>query len=505
MRRVLVLVGALALAIGGLGPPPAVAASPFEGVVVGELTPPGPFNPEAASIAIPVTIPQGSGVVVQFSVVPTVERPFDQVSAETSESGDVVIPGLTPDRPAVVSRLCDASGACVAGPSQRAIVVTALRLSLRPRTGQPRVAPGTTVDLQLADLVGQPEDITAEYRFNDPVGGQLLASGPAPVVVERFQHYVRIPVPQGLVQGRRYEVDVDAVVESDRLGRLAVTDRVGLRADLRVDGVSVLAAGTTLYPHPDDFRDEVAVLLGFDLEEDAVIGGRVLDRAGRVVRSGLPVRGDDRGYRVGWRGQDEDGDTVPPGRYTLLVDLTDVPGNVRTLRFPVAVSAQRVVRRTVKVTLAAQRALVDRSVGGCSRLRGLGGGALAFESQVGCTDPRRSVVAAVFGLRLPEVPYDLRPGYARLRLSAQGRGLPGRRTPYIIMGYLQPPRGRFVLSYPWQRTSRLELRTVDDADPLIWRDGEERAVYWQLGLTDGSRWRVDRFQVEVTFRGLSAR
>lgn len=517
VARLMLVAGLLAAGTTALAGP-AAAASPWASVTLGTPSPDGFFNPDVLDFSIPVTIAEGSGVRVRFAVV---ESQFDEMPPDATlvltESGDAVFPDL-PDDAVVLAVACDAADVCGA---TEAILTHAVRTPgfgfylptssaddprLPPpvRAGQEVRARGAVLD---GNVIGPQDTLSVTFAVRDPGTTEPIAQGPVSVARlsdNRYdpQYAFTLTAPEGLVDGRRYDLALTATLTGPRFGSMTQTVVREVRADGGVLDLEVTALEDLIYPERDRYldRSHLTVRTG----EPVSMTVQVLDGRGRAVaRLALVDEHRDRRFDFVWDGRTRSGAIAAPGRYRYAVLAKDRLGNVDTVLAPVRVAAGRMVARESRVVLRPTSALVDRAVGSCSRLRRVGSG-LAFESQVRCTDPGQSVATALFGVQLPRTPAGIAPGYADFRVEVVGRGLPGRRSPYAVLGYITSGSD-FVRRVQFDGRAGLH-RGAAVADPrsLMWDDdpGGPPFIYWQLGLTEGAHWLAEKFVVTITHRAL---
>lgn len=487
-------------ATAGLGSPAAhaEAASPWTEIALGAHAPQGYFNPAVTPFVIPVSMPTDGGYVVEFARAATATEAFGEVVASTTESGEVTIPGLDEEHPIVLSRACTDGGDCLAGPTVTSRPLT--RLPVRLAGGVLRAGAEGAIGVGMLPAVATVDSFTAVVTFRTLAGDLLGESRTTAIRDVDGRSAIDVDVPAGLIEAAAYRVRVDAELTGPFWGRLVGSSEAEFTVDNSVSGLRIHSRSRSLiYPVRDGFQDSVQVRLRVG-EPILQYAFEVVDARGRTVFADDPIFPGGR-LVFYWSGRDDRNRVVRPGVYELRFRATDYLGNEGVVSTEVRVDDEVVGWRTVVHRARSTQLLVDSFVGACSRLRRVPGDGLALESQTSCTRTAQSPVVAIFGLRLPQPVAGIEAVYRSLRITTHGRGLQGRRSPYVVFTAIDRDGERRFRAQFGRAARAYRAPKVEVVGPFVYGD-DDPAVFWQLGLSEGSRWQVDRFRVSVQYRTL---
>lgn len=466
----------------------APAAQAREGV---DVTWPGltSFNPEVRDYTFEVSYAGGEQLYAWFTSYGQNEKvPIASTGDVTMTFGDV--DGL---RGPVLVGTCDADVPCaVLASSPDVTVVRSARLSwLLPGGRRPVLSPQQP-ELRLRTF---PRDIDLVAAYTVERGGSVVASGSLPVVRHGEEDVLSLAdaVP-AFEKAGFHSLYVTLSGESSDYGQLT-SGRYSQGLDWD-DSVKLVPAldHSVLHPVKDGYRDVATLRVRSEDLRELVVD--VLDAEGEVVKRvygpvGVVNGGDATRFdgRVG-------GALVAAGDYSWQLRATDLVGNTTVASVPFEVSHEAVRTAHWSRTFRAASTVVDNSVGSCSKLKESRKGRLGYYSQTSCS---RADDSAVVTLNRAYVPRSFTDRWSRLRLATTGGG--AGRGDYLVV-YNRDTSG--------EDRQRLELDARQGKhrgkviDKLV-RDyihgadtGGRPYVLWLTGLTNGSRYDVKSFTVEVT-------
>lgn len=251
--------------------------------------------------------------------------------------------------------------------------------------------------------------------------------------------------------------------------------------------------GRTVFPVRDGYRDTVDVraTVGRDARS-AVL--EVRTPAGRLVESRRAALGSGQ-VVVGWNGRTRAGRLLAPGRYVLRLLVEDHAGNRRrSAATRVAVSGQRLARRSGSLTVTARDTLEETFVDDCSMVfrhtEGRHRGWVGYFSSGTCS----SGDAYAVGEHEVRLPRAVR--YGTVRISAHGgRGDPKYRDSARLTYY-----DRYQNLSPF--TVRLRARTDTYVGPRVRAErllSDRRVLRWSTMTTGVAWYDVERYTVDYTF------
>lgn len=333
--------------------------------------------------------------------------------------------------------------------------------------------------------------IRATTHTDDPAN-PVLASGSSSGGGLVFQ------APFGLVSGQKYYVLADAVAHTQDYGDLAASFVVAFIYDDTATA-TIRASTQIIYPAKDGYLDKTNLTV--EADPDLVsYKVRVLDQQGAAVSGVHRVAGF---YR--WYGTDAEGHQLADGIYTVRVSGADRAGNRALDEVTVRVSAKRLKMVTFKATFSAKHALVDREVGSCSTLASPsshgGRGSLGYYSQTKCRAAARSAVETAFGIYVPKA---VAGKYGELRISFVGGAAKRAKKAYVVMyvydATLRRYESRVQHTAAWGTHAR--PKPYSGYKSVVRPRGQKPAIYWYLGLSEGSRYDVQSFTVSLKYQAL---
>lgn len=267
---------------------------------------------------------------------------------------------------------------------------------------------------------------------------------------------------------------------------------------------SVAARYTTFYPARDRYRDSIKLRFGFHDPVDGHSVKLVHRSTGRVIRVvDLVTNGSKSAYFV-WNGRTKSGQLAPAGRYQLVVRSEDALGNRRTQAlnartFGITLSHKKLVAKTWRRTVSAQRSVFRDDSGRCSVLRKPGvrrwAGSVGYYSQQRCKGAgmRSRMAAAVHRTRLPAAPR-----YGTVQISVYG-GEARRRTGHrASFGYFLRDGSvskANVLGYVVGNHATTRRRATGLMD-------SKRQVHWSVATGYGQKYDVRSFTVRLKYWAL---
>lgn len=257
-----------------------------------------------------------------------------------------------------------------------------------------------------------------------------------------------------------------------------------------------------LFPVRDHYRDTLEIDPG-RLAND--VGDLAIDLVGPGGRTMQLFSGDDPNdwfdllvINGTW-----DGEQLPAGRYTIHVVAADRAGNTTEQVLPFHIDDRQAVRKTYTATIPAARTLADSYVGSCSRLGAAVGrswkGSLGLYSS-SCAAKNGSTVITVHGAQVPK---SVRGFVGPVTVSTYGGAARGASAAYIVHGWLRASDNEFIKRSQYDGRLGAHQATAYPANVVRTIDGK-KWVYWQLGLSEGSRYDVKSFTIKCTYYGLVA-
>ncbi|WP_345521430.1 hypothetical protein [Nocardioides conyzicola] len=354
---------------------------------------------------------------------------------------------------------------------------------------------------------------TDRTSFDTPIHGSLTPQQ----LEERGQLTVGISyvVPADIPTGTYY-MDVRASLDTVDYGHLeghinggdAVSD--GL-AEIRIDTdpphltVDESEIPATIYPADDNYLDYAEIPASTDVETEGTL--EVTDASGAVVhREGeLLVDGDGYGDEISWTGRTTTGKIAPVGSYTMTLTVADYAGNTATWSRSIAVSDKKLQWTVFEQNVSAAASRTGKPlVGRCSTLaspaRGGRRGSLGYYSQSRCVgNDKANTVATNHGMYLPKA---FRHQYSWSQVTLNGGPATRSRDNYIVLGYVEPRRGRLIGTKVLLRGNGAhDGRRLDSSG--IWDLKTDKPyIIWSNGLTAGSRYDVRSYTVRVRYLAL---
>jgi hypothetical protein len=420
-------------------------------------------------------------------------------SLSLPHEGDATVPltaaDADPDGYAVLQVLrCPAGSDCVAVGSPHGVeLVTRLGVWLEEGgnpLGQHAVVPIDSYWPGLADG----DVVHLDWQLTAARDGVAITSGSGSYVIGDLPPALDIPPATTATYG---VLSVRAVSDSAAWGRLEGTSSDTYRLDLQGPPIPVTIDGDVVFPAKDGYLDAIPMRFGstpYDLQDLRI---DLVDRDGTVI----PVhRGtESKGTTVMLTGRYKH-EVLPAGRYTLRLTGYDAAGNTTVRDHPVRIDDRVRVERTYRKTIPAARTVSDTFVGACSHLGPAAGrgwkGSLGLYSTTPCAKKNGSVVVTVHGARVPASVG----GYPRdIMVSLYGGAARGSHSAYLVQGWFRASDGEFIGRRQFDGRMRThEAYGADAADVVRTIDGRQW-VYWQLGLSEGSRYDVKSFTVSTKY------
>ncbi len=342
-----------------------------------------------------------------------------------------------------------------------------------------------------------PADVAATLTWSivDPRDGDaVLAQGQDEIITSPKLEFGPVTLPEGTPDGA-YELRRHLSGASEEFGTLDA-DLAPARVvwDATPDPGILTLSQKVLYPAKDGYRDQVLIGAKTDQWPELV----VLD-ADQVVRARYDIY-DLRTDQVYWRPRG-----VEPGRYTVRFTTTDEAGNVAVVQAPLQVRRGKVTWRRYTTTVTAKSALVRSTVGSCSTLAspapGRPRGSLGYYSQTRCERAEDSIVSTLDSARVPR---SFLGGYRDFRVSVKGGKARGTKDAYAVLYYYDARKQTYVQRTQLPPQDRTHAgRRVRQANGLVVDGSGKPRVYWNLGLTAGSRYDVTSFTVTVRYQVLA--
>lgn len=350
----------------------------------------------------------------------------------------------------------------------------------------PPLADGEVVHLDWTVTDGDQEDV-------------VVTSGTGDWVIGEAPPLVGIPAD---ATARRVRLSVHAAVDSASWGRLEGTATGENDLDVVGPRVSSELSSDVVFPVRDGYLDSIDVDV-VSLKDDSHVVDVIMDVVDRHGVGGEFFHDSVLSRDIGFHGLVMPREALPAGRYTLRVIAIDSAGNAGVDTHPIRIDDRRRVERTFRQTIPAARTLAGQYVGACSRLGAAAGrgwkGSLGLYSTAPCAKKNGSVVLTVHGARLPSSVGDY-PG--RVGLSMYGGAARGSGRAYVVHGWLRAKDNEFVGRK--QLNGRMNTHNQGGMQAAeIVRDIDGRHwVYWQLGLTAGSRYDVKSFTISAKYYAL---
>jgi hypothetical protein len=489
----LALVAALVLALLGLAGP-ATAEDPAPVVTWPEVT---AFNPETTTYTITVDDPAGTG---------TLFADWRGVRQEIPHQGEVTLTFPTDGAARLRILRCDVGPCSDTGVTSGWLSVYR-QIDARVLHNQSYASsPGEMKEILKLTPATPADTLMLTWRIFPEADEVPSASGSVEVSPgdDTGRTVVSVPVIGGLAEGT-YRMELEA---SGTLADYGALSSPVLQHTFIVDTTAPVAELSTHWPafYPS-LKDDYLNYEQFDFKTDEPVRGSVEVRnAASQVVSTLTEPGFFRTKVFRWGGRENHGLLLPEGRYTARIDLTDRAGNVETVRAqPFQLSWDEKHRATWRHTFPAASTVLDRFVGSCSTLAKPSShgwaGSLGYYSATRCSKPKQSVVSTINGVYLPT---SLDGRYSNFEISLFGGAARGQGRAYLVMGTLRRSDNAFL-----QRTVMTgELTSHSGSyflrpDPILRTDKHGRPyVYWEVGLTQGSRYDVKSFTVEIEYTAL---
>lgn len=432
---------------------------------------------------------------------------------EIPHSGQVTMTFPTDGDGQILLLRCGGDGACsqiTDSPPLHVLSKLEIRAASTVTYASPYVPTKTSAHVKMPS--GTPFDFDWEIRetadTEDP-DNEVLASGTAQAIQKSQYPWTdtnalsfHYQAPPGLVQGQTYTLLVDAAGHSDVYGDLSGSYTQSISYDA-LASVSIEATQQLFYPERDNYLDRVVVSVVSSGTEDVAVSVR--DQAGKVLRPRLP-REASRVGNYSWDGRLADGSVVAEGVYTVRVVGTDWAGNYAKDEIEVTVSRKRLRMLTFERTFSAKDALIDRSVGSCSRLASPsshgGKGSLGYYSQTTCRDAAKSSVETEFGIYVPQA---LEGKYGDLTVSFVGGAAKRAKKAYLVMYRYDSVLKKYVARY--QHTAAWGQHALrhpwSGEKSVVGQKGPKPTIYWWAGLTEGARYDIQSFTVSLQYQALA--
>ncbi len=392
---------------------------------------------------------------------------------------------------------CMVGGEICSGTSQVRTVTLVNHLNIRlDEAGWRTLGTGSDIPVEVTypDLA-KGEPIRLEWTVTDLADGEVIVSGADDWVIGQPRPVLGIPAA---TDAQEVRLSVRAVSDSTRWGRLEGADEHDYGVDVLPPKMKASLSSDVVFPAPDGYLDYTRIKVG-PWTGPSTLRVDVVDRAGAVtnVYSG-------RADGIAFDGH-HDGEPFPPGRYTLRVTGFDDSGNATVRELPVRVDDRVRVERSFRRTIPAARTVADQYVGACSHLGPASGrgwkGSLGLYSTSPCRKKDGSVVSTLHGAQVPasvgEYP-------SSLRLSLYGGPARGAASAYLVHGWLRNETNGFIKRRV-VRGGLGEHKTNGIAATSVVREIDGKSwVYWQVGLTDGSRYDIKSFTISTDYYTLVA-
>jgi hypothetical protein len=195
----------------------------------------------------------------------------------------------------------------------------------------------------------------------------------------------------------------------------------------------------------------------------------------------------------------KNGKILPPGQYTVRATVADSAGSSAVSERPLQIDNRRVRLRTYRATIPAARTVADQYVGACSRIGSATGrgwkDSLGLYSTTPCAKKGGSTVITVHGAWLPPSALGYKEG---VQLTMHGGAARGSGRAYVIHGWLRASDNKFI--HRQQFSGALGPHAAGAPIGQVVRTiGDDSWVYWQLGLSEGSRYDVKSFTISTKY------
>lgn len=358
---------------------------------------------------------------------------------------------------------------------------------------------GPRARLPLAGISPAPADgdvVQLSWRLTDDAGAELTAGSDAWVVGQPLPS-VGIP---GTTDVTEAQLSLHAVGDSVQWGHLEGGAARTYAVDLDAPQLSLSTSGNRVFPVRDRYLDSIDIWTASSSED--------------VSEFRIDLESMDGTVRNLYRSKEPDIDTLrfngwdrnrvlAPGAYVIRATVTDRAGNVTDRSRAVTIDGRTLVKQTYRATIPAARTLADRYVGACSHLGPAAGrgwkGSLGLYSSTPCARKNGSVVITVHGAQVP-ASVGRYPG--KVQVSLYGGAARGSGRAYVVHGWLGAADNEFLGRR--ELDGRLGSHRANGVSPqAVVRTIDGRQwVYWQLGLTDGSRYDVKSFTISAQYYAL---
>lgn len=485
--KYLALVAACLLTLGLVAPAEAGSADPVE-VTFPEVT---ALNPDHTPYVLEIHDPQPElGELFARWGAREVALPHDGSATIPLSAGDGSNPYIYVVR-------CPAAGDQCVGTGQGRSVALVRSLGLRMlEVTDGTVGAGTRLPVEVSyPHFAEGDRIRLEWTVTDAEGGALVVQSAADWLVGDPMPIPGIPADTDAEQVR---IAVHAISDSARWGELEGSVENEYWVDVVPPKMKASLSSDVVFPAPDGYLDYTRIQIG-PWAGPETLRVDVVDWAGAVTNV---YAGRADGIAFDGRNGDE---PFPAGRYTLRVTGYDFVGNATVRELPVRVDDRLRVERTYRRTIPAARTLVDQYVGVCSHLGSAAGRgwkrSLGLYSTSPCAKEDGSVVATLHGAQVPASFGDYP---SAIRLSLYGGAARGARSAYLVHGWLRNDTDWFMK----RRTIRGGLgehkTNAVTATKVVREIDGRRWVYWQVGLTDGSRYDIKSFTISTSYYRLVA-
>jgi hypothetical protein len=258
------------------------------------------------------------------------------------------------------------------------------------------------------------------------------------------------------------------------------------------------------YPVADNYLDTLHYR--FQVSEQATGIVRVVDETGHTVRSLGSTAVDAGAWNSGvWNGRNNSGVYVSAGTYRVVARGIDGAGNSVEANQAVEVSRAKFKMLTSTKTYTAKRTLNDKFVGSCSSLVSPSShgwsGSLGYYSQSRCTRTANNA-SVVIGAHAWWIPEAFNGKYGKLKISAYGGGARGTRSAYAVLGYIRASDNEFLNRVQFPAGLGWHAGQSASAAPFVRTAAGRPFVVWNLGLSEGSRYDVKSFKLQVDYQAL---
>ncbi len=398
---------------------------------------------------------------------------------------------------------------CVPAGVESPILVVYRALQVNPgATWTPAPVGGSAnVTVQVVPDLGT-ATATVDWSLLETVtpGSNVLATGSASVAqLANGDLPFTVTPPTDLPEGT-YGLMVSVQATVSGLGVLSgtLTEPAALIVD-NPPTVTVETTETLFYPFIDRYLDRLHYR--FMVSEPATVSLRVIDATGSRVR-GLVTRSvaADTWIDEVWNGRDRRNRYLPAGVFRVVARATDTAGNVVEMISPeVTTSNAKLKMLTSTKTYTAKKTLNDKFVGACSSLVSPSShgwsGSLGYYSQTRCKRMTNNA-SVVVGAHAWWIPEAVSGKYGKLKISAYGGGARGTRSAYAVMGYIRASDNEFLNRVQFPAGVGWHAGQSASVAPFVRFDAGRPFVVWNVGLTQGSRYDVKSFKVQIGYQAL---